>query len=196
MANHSHERPKRIGGSRLRHAWLPLALFAAASCSDGPPPTVSTAPKAEIIYSGSESTARVAPLPRPKPERPKTTRKQASTPQSKAPVPVDADASAQPAAAERWTIAKLVGMTESEARDRLGAPNFEEEEAPAKIWLYTARSCSVRVYFFPEVKSLVYRVLRYEVLGDGEPDLQNCAAEIREDSGAGSAAGITDSSTS
>lgn len=157
---------------------------------------MSTAPKAEIIYSGSESVAPVAPLPRPKPERPKTVRKQVSSPQSNAPAPAETEAPAKPPAPERWTIAKLVGMSESEARDRLGVPNFEEEEAPAKIWLYTARSCSVRVYFYPEVKSLVYRVLRYEVLGDGEPDLQRCAAEIREDSGAGSAARETDSSTS
>lgn len=161
-------------GPRLRQGrfglklLLALALLAGASCADnGPVP----AREDSAVYEVPAETPSM-PLPRPKPDRPKAAQKPSKAVQAKA-APVEP---VQEPEKETWTIEKLVGMTEAETRGRLGPPNFAEDAAPSRIWLYAAENCSIRLYFFPEVESLVYRVLRYEVLGEG--DGGQCLAEI------------------
>ena len=47
----------------------------------------------------------------------------------------------------------------------LGEPSKREEKGPARIWHYASNGCRVDVYFFPELATLKYRVLRVEVAG-------------------------------
>lgn len=156
--------------SRRNSGIVRLCLFGllllTAACADEPKPALEIGTGPEMVqedpYAGRGPSV---PLPRPKPER-----------ASPAPKPKTA---AAPPEADAWTPEKLVGMTQAETERQLGPPSLEEESAPAKIWLYAADTCTVKVYFFPEMKSLVYKVLRYEVVGD-EKSGERCFAEIRK----------------
>ena len=186
-----HEFPS---GPRLRQGRiglklvLALALLAGASCADnGPVP----AREETAVYELPAETPRM-PLPRPKPERPKAAQKPSKAVEAKAKAtPVEP---VEEPGKDTWTIEMLVGMTEAETRGRLGPPNFAEDAAPSRIWLYAAENCSIRLYFFPEVESLVYRVLRYEVLGDG--DGGQCLADLAKGDRPGGAGAANDRQTS
>jgi len=183
-------RPRMRQGRFGMKLVLTVALFAIAACADnGPVP----AREETVVYELPAETPRM-PLPRPKPDRPKSAKKSSKTAQAATKAtPVEPVEPVTEPEKENWTVERLVGMTEAETRGRLGPPNFAEDAAPSRIWLYAAENCSIRLYFFPEVESLVYRVLRYEVLGHG--DGEQCIADLaKADSPAGRATNVRQAS--
>lgn len=75
----------------------------------------------------------------------------------------------------------LIGLDMAQARQRLGPPTEEIEQAPAKVWRYRTAQCSMDVSLYPDVHTQIFRVLNYEVKGnDGtEQGRRKCASDLR-----------------
>jgi len=58
----------------------------------------------------------------------------------------------------------LVGMDEGAVAATLGRPSAVREVPPAKIWRYSGTDCVVSVYFYLNLESQVFQVLRYEIV--------------------------------
>lgn len=78
---------------------------------------------------------------------------------------------------------ELVGLDEDQLRATLGAPSEQAESAPGKVWRYERNSCVVEVSLYPDVQSLIFRVLKYEVTSDDDTAKGNsaCLPERRAD---------------
>lgn len=63
----------------------------------------------------------------------------------------------------------LIGLDFDQASRLLGDPALREDKPPAKLWLFTGNSCSMRVFFYPTLGDTTYRVLTYEVEGESAP---------------------------
>jgi len=78
-------------------------------------------------------------------------------------------------------VIQLVGLDEEQLRATLGPPVEQWQTAPAKVWRYRQSACTMDVLLYPDVQTLTFRVLKYEVTNDeyaanGRPD---CVAERR-----------------
>jgi len=58
---------------------------------------------------------------------------------------------------------KLIGLDENELTALLGAPNEREDQAPGKLWRYRLANCTLTVSLYPELRTLTFRALSYEV---------------------------------
>jgi hypothetical protein len=58
----------------------------------------------------------------------------------------------------------LVGMDEGTVAATLGPPSAVREVPPAKIWHYSVSDCVVSVYFYLNLESQLFQVLRYEIV--------------------------------
>lgn len=66
---------------------------------------------------------------------------------------------------------KLVGLNEQELVAALGAPTERQELMPGKLWRYELPGCTVSVSLYPEVQTMIFRSLSYEVTSnDDTPD--------------------------
>jgi len=63
-------------------------------------------------------------------------------------------------------LEQLVGLSEAKFASLMGSPTLQEEEPPARVWYYAARECTLKVFFYPDVKSGTYHALLYEVTLD------------------------------
>ncbi len=60
----------------------------------------------------------------------------------------------------------LLGLDFNTTKALLGDPEVEYEQPPAKVWTYRGGTCMFSVFFFPNLKDSVFRVLTYEVTGN------------------------------
>jgi len=58
---------------------------------------------------------------------------------------------------------KLIGLDENELTALLGPPYDREDVAPGKVWRYRLANCTLTVSLYPELRSLTFRALSYEV---------------------------------
>jgi len=58
----------------------------------------------------------------------------------------------------------LVGMDQGAVAATLGPPSAVRDVPPAKIWHYSGSDCVVSVYFYLNLESQVFQVLRYEIV--------------------------------
>lgn len=66
---------------------------------------------------------------------------------------------------------KLVGLNEEQLEATLGTPNERQDLMPGKVWRYQLPGCTVSVSLYPEVQTMVFRSLSYEVTSnDDTPD--------------------------
>ena len=66
---------------------------------------------------------------------------------------------------------KLVGLNEQELVATLGAPTERQDLMPGKLWRYQLPGCTVSVSLYPEVQTMIFRSLSYEVISnDDSPD--------------------------
>jgi hypothetical protein len=86
----------------------------------------------------------------------------ASTPPE--PVPQQAPEPSPPQA----PAPKLVGLDESQLRALLGSPTESEARAPGKVWRYRSANCTVSITLYPEVHTLTFRSLAYEVTSNDD----------------------------
>jgi hypothetical protein len=63
---------------------------------------------------------------------------------------------------------RLVGLSEAEATNLLGAPVEKTDSPPSRIWTYRSPTCEVKLFFYPEVGATTYRTLTYEI-NDQDP---------------------------
>ena len=63
---------------------------------------------------------------------------------------------------------RLVGLSEAEATNLLGAPVEKSDSPPSRIWTYRSLTCDVKLFLYPEVGATTYRTLTYEI-NDRDP---------------------------
>lgn len=131
-----------LGGCAQMHAWFPWL------------PWQEPAPEAEAAPPET-------PLPPPpEPEKPKAVKRAPAKAAEPPPEPeiamVDPDT--------------LVGMRPDAVGKLLGTPDSIGKEEMSLIWTYSADGCALRVYFYPDLKTSDFHVLKFSLAGeDGKP---------------------------
>ncbi len=101
----------------------------------------------------SEPPAAAAPAPPAAPRRPAPTR------QASAPPP------APPASAAPRTVepGELVGYNFDSVLAVLRQPDAVEKNALSVVWTYAGSDCTLQLYFYPDIQTAVFRLLKYEL---------------------------------
>ena len=95
------------------------------------------------------------PVPEPRKPRPQ----RHTAPEPKPPVAV---AMIDPAA--------MVGMKPPAVTQLLGAPNVTSKDEMSLVWTYAADGCALKVYFYPDLKTADFHVLKYTLADEaGKP---------------------------
>lgn len=123
-------------------------LCVVAACETQPPARTWTQPElppSPTAAAEPEPEQPVkAPLPRSKPPAPPT-REQLQALGVREPRPL--------------TSGSVIGLEFDEVQRLLGEPALRLDEPPARIWQYQTAECTLRLTFFPEVKTQRYRSL-------------------------------------
>lgn len=121
-----------------------------------------------LVLAGVFAVATCVPrLPEPAPAVVPKTAPAAVTPSApllKAPPPARPDRAAAVRPAEP-VPPKLVGLTEAETVDLLGAPEEQAAQPPGKVWIYRSGGCTLSVHFFPDVQKGGFHAL--DVIAEG-----------------------------
>lgn len=127
----------------------------ASGCSLGRFDPFGKADKADT-RDDQEATAMAAPSPRPKPPAPPSL----------------------PA----FDPATLIGLEQAEVITALGEPKEREENAPARVWRYTALDCEVKLFFYLDLKDEQFHLLSFETSkqNGGSDAAQRCFDQVRE----------------
>ncbi len=128
------------------------------------PTASSTASSAGPSAANKNSNRILAKPPRRKPDQ---GRRSLAKPMRK-PAPKTAVPKAAVASTLSLDPKLLLGLDFNTTKAILGNPEVEYEEPPAKVWTYRGGTCSFSVYFFPNLKDSVMRVLNYEVTGNDQ----------------------------
>lgn len=127
------------------------------------------------------------PEPAPQPAaQPAEPAKPAPVPKSKPPAPMTEEQRVALGANESrpLTTGNVIGLELEEVRRLLGEPTLKLDEPPARIWQYQTASCTLRLTFFPEVKTQRYRTLSVQ-LGNSDEDTEDaksrCLNAVRAD---------------
>ena len=132
--------------ARRRRLFLVMVVGLVAACETPPvpeavrpapeqppaPPTAAAPPPAPQV---------LAPVPQRKPPAPPPTPQTAANTQ------------------RTLTSASVIGLAFDDVQRLLGEPALRLDEPPAHIWQYQAAECTLRLTFFPEVKTQRYRSL-------------------------------------
>ena len=146
-----------------------------------PPPVVEPPPPAEFpeLAGGaqildapamtqdipvSEPPAAAPPVPAAAPRRPPPTRQASAQP----PTP--------PAASRTVEPAELVGYNFDSVLAVLRQPDAVEKNALSVVWTYAGSDCTLQLFFYPDIQTAVFRLLKYE--------LKRASGERVNDSGA------------
>jgi hypothetical protein len=111
------------------------------------------------------------------------------SPPAIAPVPVSGEAQKPVARARRERPEKkiamfdpltLVGMTPPDIGRILGRPAGTREEALSIEWIYETRTCSLVIFFYPDIATGALRALKYNVHDSKENagDGRNCVQKV------------------
>jgi len=100
----------------------------------------------------SEPPAAVPPAPTAAPRRPAPSRQASALPPS------------PPAAAPRTVEpAELVGYNFDSVLAVLRQPDAVEKNALSVVWTYAGSDCTLQLYFYPDIQTAVFRLLKYEL---------------------------------
>ena len=124
-------------------------------------PMMAEAPQAAEAPTADEAPrARAAAPRRPAPPR------QASL-QPPAP-PVALPRTVEPA--------ELVGFNFDSVLTVLRQPDTVERNALSVVWTYSGSDCTLQLYFYPDIQTAVFRLLKYELKGSGGEKLNDGSA--------------------
>jgi hypothetical protein len=130
-----------------RYASLSILMAAAAvtGCQfDKPAPAVATAPAQPAAAPEPPAPPppppETAPLPAQKPAQVATTAPAAAGPDPK----------------------QLVGLDFAQTQRLLGQPSKQEEQPPAKVWVYNGTDCDLTIFFYADINTQQFRALTYE----------------------------------
>lgn len=76
----------------------------------------------------------------------------------------------------------LVGLTAPAVTKLLGAPGWTAKDQMSLIWTYGGENCVLKVYFYPDLKTAAFHVLKYSVDdANGQPlaDAAPCLRQIQ-----------------
>jgi hypothetical protein len=130
-------------------------------------------PQLPVFQPASVIVDELPPRPATKPVR--RARAKPATEIARLPDPPTAEETPAPAIASAPVVEpvapKLVGLNEQELVATLGAPTERQELMPGKLWRYQLPGCTVSVSLYPEVQTMIFRSLSYEVTSnDDTPD--------------------------
>jgi hypothetical protein len=60
----------------------------------------------------------------------------------------------------------LIGLDEGQLKARFGPPATEEDQSPGKTLRYRNRRCTLSLALYPDIQTLVFKALSYEVTSD------------------------------
>jgi hypothetical protein len=132
-----------------------VALSGCMTLGDSTPPPAAPAPAA-VAELPPPATVQPAPPPTPAPRPKRVARETKSTPELRALrdklVLIDPDS--------------LIGMDTQGVQKLLGAPARIKNDDLSREWVYASPGCSFRVFFYPNLNSASFRVLKYGGSGD------------------------------
>ena len=63
----------------------------------------------------------------------------------------------------------LIGLRPDQVSGQLGRPKKIAKDGPGLVWRYVAAGCGLNVYFFPDLKTNEFHVLKFSLEGaDGK----------------------------
>lgn len=126
--------------------WLGTVLLSGCMTlgDDVPPPTADEAPPAMLAVPAVEPGPPAPPVK--KPARAKRSVALPRMPEKK-PTAIDP--------------AQLIGMTPQGVRSLLGSPARIRNDDMSREWVYAAKNCAFRVFFYPNLNTASFRVLKY-----------------------------------
>jgi hypothetical protein len=95
------------------------------------------------------AAASPVPLPSPAPARPKRT------------VTREARETREPEKVAAIDPKSLIGLNPAAVEKLLGTPNAVAKSDPSLVWTYSAPGCSFQIVFYPDLKTEIYRALKY-----------------------------------
>jgi len=137
--------PLAAATMRQRHPGSLLVALALGACAPVTP-AAGTGPAAPLPPSPPAAPAAAAPPPAELAARPPL------------PVPPPRDRPDESLAPQH-----LVGLTEDDLRQLIGAPAAVREEPPAVLWSYSSAGCALNVFFYMDLASKTFRALTYEL---------------------------------
>ncbi|WP_416898985.1 MAG: hypothetical protein ACMVY4_04450 [Minwuia sp.] len=144
--------------SRLRTGILILSVALLAGCAQQ---EAGPAGEPEPVVSRPAQAAAAAPAdvdaPPPPPSRPA-----GPAPAQRRTLKQQADRTAAADAKTPVAFSSLVGMTETELRRELGAPDSIGDQPPARVWRYGISGCDLKLFIFQDVSSGEAKALAFE----------------------------------
>lgn len=124
----------------------------------------------------NEMMASARPRPRPpapmtQPARPRPAQRPPGTPASIVPPTLGSAPQVPPI-----TPATLVGYSFDSVLEVLRMPDTVEKNALSVVWTYAEADCTLQLYFYPDIQTTVFHVLKY--------DLKSAKGEKLSDTGA------------
>jgi hypothetical protein len=140
-----------------------MALFCASGCSSlapSPTPPRTTPPSQQTRRPAAPQARAAAPVA------------QAKKPVEAAPLPAPAPALAP---------ISVVGLSQTQVRDLLGAPSATSDHGPAQTWTYRSNSCSVGIAFYYDVTRRDFFALNQHADAAGQTGGgEDCLARIHD----------------
>ena len=132
------------------------------------PEPMAAAPSPEPAPPAVPEAATEMPIVVPPPDPPQTAIVKRKTVPKKRPVRVRrAPASIAPA--------ELVGFESDAVLDVLRKPDSIRKEALPIVWTYSYAGCTLRLFFYPEIESEKFRVLKFDLRDRNGQKLNNTA---------------------
>jgi hypothetical protein len=167
-------RGERMAGKVLRERILAIGLLMLSGCDAAHGSRDDLNP----LASPHQPSFGVASATAPSAWPPARTAKPSGTAQPGNNKPATSD---PPGGESNETRLLLVGKSESELREMLGSPNYEEDRPPGKLWRYQDGSCTLDIHLFPDVQTHQFGTLSYEVLSHDNSDegKRRCTAQLK-----------------
>lgn len=148
-------RPRAFYNRAAAIGLVATALSGCMTLGDTPPPPVEPAP-APVAELSPPVVAQPAPPPTPAPRPKRVAREPKPVPELRALrdklVSIDPET--------------LIGMDTQSVQKLLGAPARIKNDELSREWVYASPGCSFRVFFYPNLNSASFRVLKYGSRGD------------------------------
>lgn len=78
----------------------------------------------------------------------------------------------------------LIGRSQAETEQILGAPHATRKQSPATIWQYSADGCTLELFFYMDLNSRSFRALAFdaklEAPEGGQEAIARCVGQVRD----------------
>jgi hypothetical protein len=140
-------------------------------------PEVAMAPEElSLVSSDFETDIRLIPQPRIKPPMPRNIKPKFATATVRRLPPKEPALPAQAAPAESLIVqeaaaspvlpGELVGSDFSTVRDALREPDYVQSNALTIVWTYADPGCTLRLFFYPDIQTTRFHLLKYDLRSD------------------------------